>query len=510
MFILSEANQKLADLLLGQEVLTASELSQILEQHSLIGGRLADFLIDTAIVPEASLLRLYQRKFGFELVDFSMLETIDREVARVIPAQLAQLQMMIPFAQDGADVHLACLEPPDLHALSQMKGLSGKQIQVFLAPRDLMRWAIANHYPELFLTPANPNSLQDPFENRIGHRLIAEGLLTRSQLEEALLERTPGKAGRTGELLLRMGYIAEDDLYRTLAAQTKIPFVKIPPEYIIPSAVAALFTRADVMRWQSIPVFEDETSITLLTSEPNLIVEIEPLFDRSLTPMISTPSQIKFLCQQLETEDKPLVRLLLQQNLRLEHRAKALLHAREHNIELTQALLALGFVSQANLTAASLAIPSEEVIPTEQPWELSFSGRLAHNLASQLGVTYVDPVENPPDVSLIALIPEKTMRQYSLFPYQKSSNGLAVLMTDPRNIFALNDLESLLEQPIEPVMADRLEIEKLIDAAFNIPTETIENIESLPETLETTIRRYIREELETFRSQLLLDLRQAN
>ena len=58
MQILSEANQKLADLLLGQEILTASELSQILEQHSLIGGRLADFLIDTAIVPEASLLRL--------------------------------------------------------------------------------------------------------------------------------------------------------------------------------------------------------------------------------------------------------------------------------------------------------------------------------------------------------------------------------------------------------------------------------------------------------------------
>lgn len=506
MFILSEANQKLADLLLGQEILTASELKQILEQHSLIGGRLADFLVDTAIVPEASLLRLYQRAYDFELVGFSSLETIDRQVARIIPAHLAQLQMIIPFAQEGLDIHLACLEPPDLEALAQMKGLIGKHIQVFLAPRDLMRWAIAKHYPELFLTPANPNSLRDPFENRIGHRLIAEGLLTESQLEEALLERTPGKAGRTGELLMRMGYIAEDDLYRSLAAQTKIPFVKIPLEYSIPSAVAGLFTRADVMRWQSIPVFEDQTSITILTSEPNIIADLEPLFDRSLTPMISTPTQIKFLAQQLETEDKPLVRLLLKTHLRLEQRAKALIHAQEHNLELTEALLELGFVSHANLEAARIAIPSEQVIPTEQPWELSFSGRLAHTLAEQLGVTYVDPTENPPDLSLSSLIPEKTMRQYSLFPYQKTIAGLAVLMTDPRNIFALNDLEALLELPIEPVMADRLEIEKLIDAAFSTLV-TLENIEPIPETPEATIRRYIREELETFRKQLLLDLR---
>ena len=98
------------------------------------------------------------------------------------------------------------------------------------------------------------------------------------------------------------------------------------------------------------------------------------------------------------------------------------------------------------------------------------------------------------------------MRQYSLFPYQKTSQGLAVLMTDPRNIFALNDLEALLEQAIEPVMADRLEIEKLIDAAFSTLV-TLENIEPIPETPEATIRRYIREELEIFRRQLLLDLR---
>jgi type IV pilus assembly protein PilB len=505
MFILSEANQKLAQLLVSQEILTASELQQILEQHSLIGGRLADFLIDTAIVPEASLLRLYQRVYGFESIGFTALENIERDIARIIPAHLAQLQMVIPFRLEGSEIHLACLEPLEAEVLQSMKGLAGSTVRLYLTPREMLRWAIAKHYPELFITPANPNHLHDPFENRIGHRLIAEGLLTRSQLDEALLERTPGKAGRTGELLLRMGYIAEDDLYRSLAAQTNIPFVKIPLEYTIPETVAALFTKADVTRWQSIPVFEDETSITILTSEPNLIAELEPLFDRSLTPMISTPSQIKFLSQQLKTENTPLLRLL-QQELRLEQRAKALLYAQDHHKDITQALLELGFVNPERLNAAQLALPSEQVIPTEQPWELSFSGRLAHNLAEQLGVTYVDPTENPPDLSLVDLIPEKTMRQYSLFPYQKTEAGLAVLMTDPRNIFALNDLEAILEQPIEPVMADRLEIEKLIEKTFNPQPKNLENPEPITESLETMVRRIIQEELKVFGQQIKLEL----
>ncbi len=370
---LSPSNKKLADILLEHRLLDTNQLGLILEQHSLIGGRLADFLMDAAIVPEARLLLLFERLYGYPIAGFSMLEHIDYTVSHVISANLAQLQMVIPFSIQGQEIHLAFLEPPDLEDVVQMKGLAAYTPKIYLAPRDMIQWALATHYPELYLdTPKTPH---DPLENRIGHRLIAEGLLTKQQLEEALLERTPGKAGRTGELLLRMGYIAEDDFYRSLAAQTKIPFVKIPHEYQIPKTVAALFTRADAARWHSLPVFEDSFSITIITSEPSILAELQPIFERSITLMLSTPSQIKMLTQQLESQDEPLTRLLWQQGkLRLEQRAKAGLYAKENSLEIGAALLILGYISQKSLQETLAALPDEQVIPTEQPWEMSFFG----------------------------------------------------------------------------------------------------------------------------------------
>lgn len=495
---ISAADQKLVDVLLQEHVFSPLELTPILEQHSLISGRLADFLIDAGLLPEITLLRLFERVYSLPMANLAMLETIDRQVVRLLPANLAQLHEAIAFLQQGTQVHVAFLEPPEPDVLQSMKGLAGRDVLVHLAPREVLRWAIATHYPELFLTPAPLASLHNPFENRIGHRLIADGLLTPLQLEEALSERTPGKAGRTGELLLRMGYIGEDDLYRALAAQTDLAFVKMSLEYSIPSDTRWLFSTADVLRWQSIPVFSTDNSITVLTSEPNLLDELQALFDRQVNLMLSTPSQIKHLAQQLESDDEPISRLLVQQgHLRLEQRALALQRAFVNSQAITQTLT--DFVSAELIQTIQASLPREQVIPTEQPWELSFSGRLAHSLAAQLGANYVDPNEDPPDFSLKHILSEKIMRQYSLFPYRQQEASLAVLMTDPRNIFALNELEDLLGQPIEPVMADRLEIERLIDQTWQAPPET--------ESTETLIRRLIREELATFRTQLLRDLR---
>ncbi len=372
---LSLTNQNLANILVREHILTAAELDQILEQHSLIGGRLSDFLIDTTIVLEVTLLNLFERIYGYPIADFSKLQQIDRDVTHLISGALAQLQMVIPFKRQGQIIHLAFLEPPNPEDVSRMKGLTGFTSKIYLAPRDMIRWAIATHYPELYLSV--PKTVHDPFENRIGHRLIAQGLLTRQQLEEALLERTPGKAGRTGELLIRMGYIGEDDFYRSLAAQTNIPFVQIPHNYLIPTAVAALFTRADATQWQSLPVFEDAFSVTIISSEPSVLSELQALFDRTVTFMISTPSQIKFLMQQLEHQDEPLTRLLCQSGqLRVEQRALALLHSKKTAIDIAKSLLELGLVSQESLEQRQAAMPNEQVIPTEQPWEMSFSKHL--------------------------------------------------------------------------------------------------------------------------------------
>jgi type IV pilus assembly protein PilB len=370
MIELSATTQHLVTLLLREEVFSTTALDHILEQQQRVGGRLADFLLDSRLLSEADLLRLYAND-GYGLANLETLEQIQSNVARILSANLAYLHKALPFKENGKTLDVAFLEPPEAATLQTMKGLAGREIRIFLAPREILNWAIAKHYPELLQQPADKDTLFDPLENRIGHRLIKSGLLTKAQLNEALLERTPGKAGRTGEVLLRMGYISEEDLYRTLADQLAMPFAVLPKSFVIPPEVAALFSKADALRHQSVPIAAAETQITMLTCEPNLQETVEPLFERKLVWKLTTPSHLKQLMFQLENEFDPLCNLLVTLGyLRLEQRAQA--HLKTTAGENLEAVLLEIGVTEANLINAKNSLPREQVIPLVRPWEGMF------------------------------------------------------------------------------------------------------------------------------------------
>jgi hypothetical protein len=367
MLELSATTQHLVTLLLREEVFSTTALDHILEQQQLLGGRLADFLLDARLLSEADLLRLYAND-GYGLANLETLEHIEPRVARQLSANLAYLHKALPFRENGNTLDVAFLEPPEPATIQTMKGLAGREIRIFLAPREILSWAIAKHYPELLQKPGDKDALFDPLENRIGHRLIKSGLLTKAQLNEALLERTPGKAGRTGEVLLRMGYVTEEDLYRTLAEQLGMAFAVLPKSFGIPPQVAALFSKADALRFQSVPIAADDSQITMLTSEPNMETLVEPLFERTLLWKLTTPSHLKSLMFQLENDFDPLCNLLVAQgHLRLEQRAQCHLRASSGE-DLETVLLEVG-VNELHLSQAKNSLPSEQVIPLVRPWE---------------------------------------------------------------------------------------------------------------------------------------------
>ena len=61
---------------------------------------------------------------------------------------------------------------------------------------------------------------------RLGDLLTRKGLITPEQLTEALVESRAGDE-LIGRVLIRHGYVFEDDLARTLAEQLKLPYVDL-------------------------------------------------------------------------------------------------------------------------------------------------------------------------------------------------------------------------------------------------------------------------------------------
>ena len=59
---------------------------------------------------------------------------------------------------------------------------------------------------------------------RIGEILIKQGLITESQLQEAINTQKRQKGSRIGEILIQVGMIKEEDFAIALGSQLSVPF----------------------------------------------------------------------------------------------------------------------------------------------------------------------------------------------------------------------------------------------------------------------------------------------
>ncbi len=73
-------------------------------------------------------------------------------------------------------------------------------------------------------------------------------------------------------------------------------------------------------------------------------------------------------------------------------------------------------------------------------------------LSDHLSIPFIDLFKVQIDPSVIALVPKDVAYFYQLIPVSSFANSLTVAMTDPLNVFALDDLKILLGLKINPVV----------------------------------------------------------
>jgi type IV pilus assembly protein PilB len=80
------------------------------------------------------------------------------------------------------------------------------------------------------------------------------------------------------------------------------------------------------------------------------------------------------------------------------------------------------------------------------------------------------------DPSIINLIPERIARQYNLIPLSRMGNTLTISMSDPLNIFALDDLNALTGCDIDTVLSPQDEIQRAIDMQYRLESKDMQQI----------------------------------
>jgi type IV pilus assembly protein PilB len=107
----------------------------------------------------------------------------------------------------------------------------------------------------------------------IGEILKEAGIITPLQLELALREQK--RTGeKLGQILLRLGFVTEDELLKALGIQWKIPYVDLSSIVIDPKAFQ-LIPEKMARKYRLIPIARKDDTIVLAMSNPNDIVAID-------------------------------------------------------------------------------------------------------------------------------------------------------------------------------------------------------------------------------------------
>jgi type IV pilus assembly protein PilB len=122
------------------------------------------------------------------------------------------------------------------------------------------------------------------------------GLITRTQVDQA---RSNGKSAGVVDALIEEGLVTQEDIARTLAAQSGMDFVDLN-ELAVPPNIVGILTPEDARRYRAIPIAENESSVRVAIADPMDFDTFDSL------PFL-LKREVEFVCTTREQIEKGLV-----------------------------------------------------------------------------------------------------------------------------------------------------------------------------------------------------------
>jgi type IV pilus assembly protein PilB len=123
--------------------------------------------------------------------------------------------------------------------------------------------------------------------------------------------------------------------------------------------------------------------------------------------------------------------LLKEKRITPEQLQEALNYQRQHGGKLGFNLIKLGYVKDEEITAL---------------------------LSKQYGVPSIALAQFDIDLAIIKLVPAETAQKYQIVPLSRAGATLTIAMTDPTNVFAMDDIKFMTGYNVEPVVASEIAV----------------------------------------------------
>jgi type IV pilus assembly protein PilB len=137
--------KRIGELLVESGAITPEQLKIALDKQKTTGQRIGQVLISLGLISEEKLIQITAQKLD---IPHLILEdmVIDREVANMIPAEMAKKHLLIPVFKIGKVLSVAIYDPLDFIALDEVSYFTKMEIKRVVASKSDIESAIERHY----------------------------------------------------------------------------------------------------------------------------------------------------------------------------------------------------------------------------------------------------------------------------------------------------------------------------------------------------------------------------
>ncbi|MCK4341506.1 MAG: Flp pilus assembly complex ATPase component TadA [Phycisphaerae bacterium] len=141
-------------------------------------------------------------------------------------------------------------------------------------------------------------------------------------------------------------------------------------------------------------------------------------------------------------------------------------------------LVTKGLITKEQLAKANAlrTSPSERIDQVLIREDMVTELDVLHVFSEQLSIPMVELKEAEIDRELLTLIPSRLVHKYALLPILRNGKGLRVATSDPYNMYALDEVRTCTNMPVEPVLAPKTEIQKMIRTFYGVGGDVLQEM----------------------------------
>ncbi|NMA31425.1 MAG: Flp pilus assembly complex ATPase component TadA, partial [Candidatus Methanofastidiosa archaeon] len=344
--------------------------------------------------------------------------------------------------------------------------------------------------------------------------LLEMGALNITDLKKAWdIQRE--KNNNIEDVLLELGLVSQKDIMHANAKKMGIPFVDLTDYQIKDESVPLLITRNIANRYKVIPIDKDNGVLTVAMDDPSDIFCIDDIrlaTALEIKPVLADVKEIEKLIMkyfgeekkqpepkdksttQLEGElegeglfgdDESLLDSQLYDSIKTDVEPNSFEGSTSNVVQsdldfarqgdggifkdkIGNLLVRAGVITQEQLEQAlSLQAKSGGLIGQILVKKGYLNKKsLFEFLQKQMGVDFVDVENIQIDEEVLQLVSSSIAKMHNLIPIEKSSNNLKVAMSDPMNIFSIDDLRLTTGLEIIPCLGDEDQITAQIEKYY--------------------------------------------